>query len=189
MPAASSGSWRSRSSRPGSSPSSSRPTSASSCCRTSRSATITIRMRVYETRVYRILRGMIQWCVDHRIKVVAATVGVFALSNSRLRSRAATVLSAVGTARTVLQLRLPEGTAVQRHRAVDQGGGSLVEGRPGHRDLHRLYRPGLAALLARPQPATAERSLSPRSSSSPRASVRASASRPYRAAVHDGALD
>jgi multidrug efflux pump subunit AcrB len=27
---------------------------------------------VYETRVYRILRSMIQWCVDHRIKVVLA---------------------------------------------------------------------------------------------------------------------
>ena len=29
---------------------------------------------------YRVLRRMIQWCVDHRIKVVLATVGVFALS-------------------------------------------------------------------------------------------------------------
>src|SRR5438045_6357369 len=28
---------------------------------------------VYETRVYRILRSMVQWCVDHRIKVVLAT--------------------------------------------------------------------------------------------------------------------
>src|ERR1700678_2049448 len=35
---------------------------------------------VYETRLYRILRGMIQWCVNHRIKVVLATVGIFALS-------------------------------------------------------------------------------------------------------------
>src|SRR5713101_6506459 len=35
---------------------------------------------VYETRFYRILRSMIQWCVNHRVKVVLATVGVFALS-------------------------------------------------------------------------------------------------------------
>src|SRR3981189_2949020 len=35
---------------------------------------------VYETRVYRILRSMIQWCVNHRVKVVLATVGIFALS-------------------------------------------------------------------------------------------------------------
>src|SRR5260370_42167917 len=33
---------------------------------------------VYETRVYRILRSMIQWCVNHRVKVVLATVGVVA---------------------------------------------------------------------------------------------------------------
>src|SRR6201987_4073966 len=35
---------------------------------------------VYETRMYRVLRSMIQWCVDHRVKVVLATVGVFVLS-------------------------------------------------------------------------------------------------------------
>ena len=37
---------------------------------------------VYETRVYRVLRSMIQWCVDHRVKVVVATVGVFIASRS-----------------------------------------------------------------------------------------------------------
>ena len=35
---------------------------------------------VYETRMYRGLRSMVQWCVDHRVKVVLATVGVFVLS-------------------------------------------------------------------------------------------------------------
>ena len=35
---------------------------------------------VYETRMYRGLRAIVQWCVDHRIKVVAATIGIFALS-------------------------------------------------------------------------------------------------------------
>src|SRR6187401_3834406 len=29
---------------------------------------------VYETRMYRVLRSMVQWCVDHRVKVVLATV-------------------------------------------------------------------------------------------------------------------
>ena len=28
---------------------------------------------IYETRMYRGLRAMIQWCVDHRVKVVVAT--------------------------------------------------------------------------------------------------------------------
>jgi multidrug efflux pump len=30
---------------------------------------------VYETRMYRGLRAIVQWCVNHRITVVAATVG------------------------------------------------------------------------------------------------------------------
>src|SRR5918911_1063053 len=32
---------------------------------------------VYETRIYRVLRSMIQWCVNHRAKTVLATVGIF----------------------------------------------------------------------------------------------------------------
>src|SRR3954469_22549757 len=35
---------------------------------------------IYETRVYRGLRSVIQWCVNHRIKVVVATVAIFAAS-------------------------------------------------------------------------------------------------------------
>src|SRR5207237_1317165 len=35
---------------------------------------------IYETRMYRGLRAVVQWCVDHRVKVVLATVGVFVLS-------------------------------------------------------------------------------------------------------------
>jgi len=35
---------------------------------------------IYETRVYRALRSVIQWCVNHRVKTVVATVGVFAAS-------------------------------------------------------------------------------------------------------------
>src|SRR5204863_448122 len=35
---------------------------------------------VYETRMYRGLRAIVQWCVNHRITVVAATVGVFIAS-------------------------------------------------------------------------------------------------------------
>ncbi|MCJ9707404.1 hypothetical protein, partial [Bradyrhizobium sp. SHOUNA76] len=35
---------------------------------------------VYETRMYRGLRAIVRWCVNHRITVVAATVGVFIAS-------------------------------------------------------------------------------------------------------------
>ena len=114
---------------------------------------------VYETRMYRSLRSMIQWCVDHRIKVVVATVGIFVALDRRLRPRAAAVLPAVGAARTVPAAAPAGRHRVQRHRKGGEEGRSAAEGRQGHRDLHRLCRPGLAALLARPQSATAERGL------------------------------
>src|SRR5438045_74722 len=66
---------------------------------------------VYETRVYRILRSMIQWCVDHRIKVVLATVGVFALSIVAFGHVQQQFFPLSERPELFLQLRLPEGTA------------------------------------------------------------------------------
>ena len=76
-----------------------------------------------------------------------------------VRSRAAAVLPAVGAARIVPAAAPARGHRLQRHRKIREEGGSAAEGRPGHRDLYLLCRAGLAALLARPQPAAAERSL------------------------------
>src|SRR3989441_5416917 len=66
---------------------------------------------VYETRVYRILRSMIQWCVNHRIKVVLATVGVFALSIVAFGHVQQQFFPLSERPELFLQLRLPEGTA------------------------------------------------------------------------------
>ena len=66
---------------------------------------------VYETRVYRILRSMVQWCVDHRIKVVVATVGVFALSIVGFGNVQQQFFPLSERPELFLQLRLPEGTA------------------------------------------------------------------------------
>ena len=66
---------------------------------------------VYETRFYRILRGMIQWCVDHRVKVVLATVGVFALSIVGFGHVQQQFFPLSERPELFLQLRLPEGTA------------------------------------------------------------------------------
>lgn len=66
---------------------------------------------VYETRVYRILRSMVQWCVDHRIKVVVATVGVFALSIVGFGHVQQQFFPLSERPELFLQLRLPEGTA------------------------------------------------------------------------------
>src|SRR3954465_13498986 len=66
---------------------------------------------VYETRIYRILRSMVQWCVDHRVKVVVATVGVFALSIVAFGHVQQQFFPLSERPELFLQLRLPEGTA------------------------------------------------------------------------------
>src|SRR6195256_2137222 len=75
-----------------------------------------------------------------------------------LWSRAAAVLSAVRAAGTVSATAAAGRDGVQRHGAVREKGGKPVERRQGHLDLYRLRRSGLAALLARAEPAAAERS-------------------------------
>jgi multidrug efflux pump subunit AcrB len=67
---------------------------------------------IYETRIYRVLRGMIQWCVEHRIKVVLATVGVFALSIVAFGHVQQQFFPLSERPELFLQLRLPEGTAI-----------------------------------------------------------------------------
>ncbi len=66
---------------------------------------------VYETRMYRILRSMIQWCVEHRIKVVVATAGIFALAIVGFGHVQQQFFPLSERPELFLQLRLPEGTA------------------------------------------------------------------------------
>jgi len=66
---------------------------------------------VYETRMYRGLRRMVQWCVDHRVKVVLATVGVFVLSIVGFGHVQQQFFPLSERPELFLQLRLPEGTA------------------------------------------------------------------------------
>src|ERR1700753_2277680 len=66
---------------------------------------------VYETRVYRVLRSTIQWCVNHRVKVVVATVGIFALAIVGFGHVQQQFFPLSEPPELFLQLRLPEGTA------------------------------------------------------------------------------
>src|SRR6195952_2834219 len=66
---------------------------------------------VYETRLYRGLRRMVQWCVEHRVKVVLATVGIFALSIVGFAHVQQQFFPLSERPELFLQLRLPEGTA------------------------------------------------------------------------------
>ncbi|MBR1120468.1 efflux RND transporter permease subunit [Bradyrhizobium lablabi] len=66
---------------------------------------------VYETRMYRGLRAIVQWCVDHRIKVVLATVGIFIASIVGFGHVQQQFFPLSERPELFLQLRLPEGTA------------------------------------------------------------------------------
>src|ERR1700736_1690530 len=66
---------------------------------------------IYQTRGYRILRSMIQWCVEHRLEGVLATVGIFALSIVGFGHVQQQFFPLSERPELFLQLRLPEGTA------------------------------------------------------------------------------
>jgi multidrug efflux pump subunit AcrB len=66
---------------------------------------------IYETRIYRMLRSVIQWCVNHRVKTVLATVGVFVLSIVAFGHVQQQFFPLSERPELFLQLRLPEGTA------------------------------------------------------------------------------
>src|SRR6478736_4042060 len=64
---------------------------------------------IYETRVYRGLRAVVQWCVDHRVKVVLATVGVFAAAIVGFGNVQQQFFPLSERPELFLQLRLPVG--------------------------------------------------------------------------------
>ncbi len=66
---------------------------------------------IYETRIYRSLRRVIEWCVDHRGKVVLATAGVFVAAVVGFGNVQQQFFPLSERPELFLQLRLPEGTA------------------------------------------------------------------------------
>ena len=85
---------------------------------------------------------------------------LFVAGGRRLRPRAAAVLPAVGAAGAVLPAALPEGTADRRRRWRPRSRPrQLLTGDEDIATYTDLCRPGLAALLARPQSAAAQRGL------------------------------
>jgi multidrug efflux pump subunit AcrB len=76
---------------------------------------------IYETRLYRSLRAVIRWCVDHRITTVAATVGIFAASIVAFGHVQQQFFPLSERPELFLQLRLPEGTAFNvTEKSVEQ---------------------------------------------------------------------
>jgi multidrug efflux pump subunit AcrB len=63
---------------------------------------------IYETRMYRALRRVIQWCVNHRIIVVGATIAVFVTSIIAFGHVQQQFFPLSERPELFLQLRLPE---------------------------------------------------------------------------------
>jgi multidrug efflux pump subunit AcrB len=83
---------------------------------------------IYETRIYRALRAVIGWCVDHRITTVAATVGVFAAAILAFGHVQQQFFPLSERPELFLQLRLPEGTAFNvTEKAVKEAEGLLKD--------------------------------------------------------------
>jgi multidrug efflux pump len=83
---------------------------------------------VYETRVYRALRSVIQWCVNHRVKTVLATVAVFIVSIVGFGHVQQQFFPLSERPELFLQLRLPEGTAFNvTEKSVKKAEGLLKE--------------------------------------------------------------
>jgi multidrug efflux pump subunit AcrB len=83
---------------------------------------------IYETRLYRGLRGIIQWCVNHRIKVVVATVGIFAASIVGFGHVQQQFFPLSERPELFFQLRLPEGTAFKVTEATVKKAETLLKG-------------------------------------------------------------
>ncbi|MGA9563237.1 MAG: efflux RND transporter permease subunit [Pseudolabrys sp.] len=66
---------------------------------------------IYETRTYRALRRVIEWCVQRRVTVVLATIGIFALSIVGFGHVQQQFFPLSERPELFFQLRLPAGTA------------------------------------------------------------------------------
>jgi multidrug efflux pump subunit AcrB len=85
---------------------------------------------IYETRIYRALRRVIEWCVRRRIAVVLATVAVFVLSLVAFGRVQQQFFPLSERPELFFQLRLPEGTAFGTTLESARKAEALLKGDP-----------------------------------------------------------
>src|SRR6478736_870798 len=86
---------------------------------------------IYETRIYRALRRVIQWCVNHRIVVVGATIAVFVTSIIAFGHVQQQFFPLSERPELFVQLRLPEGTAFRVTEQAVKEAEKLFDGDEG----------------------------------------------------------
>ena len=85
---------------------------------------------IYETRIYRAFRRVIEWCVRRRIAVVLATAGVFALAVVAFGRVQQQFFPLSERPELFFQLRQPEGTAFGTTLKSVQEAETLLNGNP-----------------------------------------------------------
>jgi multidrug efflux pump len=85
---------------------------------------------IYETRIYRVFRGVIEWCVNRRMTVVLATVGILVLSVVAFGRVQQQFFPLSERPELFFQLRLPEGTAFGTTLASVKNAEALLKGDP-----------------------------------------------------------
>ena len=83
---------------------------------------------IYETRIYRALRRVIEWCVNWRVTVVLATVGVLALSIVAFGRVQQQFFPLSERPELFFQLRMPAGTAFGTTLGAVKRAEALLEG-------------------------------------------------------------
>jgi multidrug efflux pump subunit AcrB len=83
---------------------------------------------IYETRGYNTLRGLIRWCVNHRIVVVLATIGIFAGAVAGFRNVSQQFFPLSERPELFFEIRMPEGTAINATLAAAREGEALLKG-------------------------------------------------------------
>jgi multidrug efflux pump subunit AcrB len=83
---------------------------------------------IYETGMYNRLRRIVTWCVEHRIKVVVATAIVFVLSIAAFGRVQQQFFPLSERPELFLQLRMPEGTAINVTSETAKKAEKLLDG-------------------------------------------------------------
>lgn len=85
---------------------------------------------MYDTRMYRGLRRIVTWCVDHRIKVLAMMAGVFALAVIGFGRVPQQFFPLSERPELFLEMRLPEGSSITATTKVAREAEALLKGDP-----------------------------------------------------------
>jgi multidrug efflux pump subunit AcrB len=85
---------------------------------------------IYETRMYRTLRGVVRACVQHRIKVVLATIAIFGLSIAAFTRVPQQFFPLSERPELFFEMRLAEGSAIGATLAAAKQGEAMLAGDP-----------------------------------------------------------